>query len=287
LKNPGPEILVVDGLCTHPREAKSVGPAFSQRAERAETLARGSPAASVPLDFAARLYRAQGTVAVSIESAHRASPLSGCLHLDLPAFAPQLDLLLALAARHGPPDLARTALAWRQTDCEPQLAAFWDGDRSGHGHYLARVLLRPYGEVLAAVGVQPEPGSVSSPPAAGCRLCAGAAWIAWRRPRAAADGDGVQRFLGCALCGGEWTVNRIGCPACGEDNPDNLPCFQSDRHPATRLEACATCHTYVKSIDLGIDARAIPEVDDLLSLSMDLWAAEEGYTRLEPGLAGV
>jgi formate dehydrogenase maturation protein FdhE len=42
----------------------------------------------------------------------------------------------------------------------------------------------------------------------------------------------------------------------------------------------------VKSIDLTLDARAIPEVDDLVSLSLDLWAAREGFTRIEPGLAG-
>jgi formate dehydrogenase maturation protein FdhE len=28
-------------------------------------------------------------------------------------------------------------------------------------------------------------------------------------------------------------------------------------------------------------------VDDLLSLSLDLWAADEGYQRYEPGLAGI
>ena len=48
-----------------------------------------------------------------------------------------------------------------------------------------------------------------------------------------------------------------------------------------------TCRRYVKSIDLTADARAIPEVDDLLSLGMDLWAQEEGYARVAPGLAGI
>jgi len=66
-----------------------------------------------------------------------------------------------------------------------------------------------------------------------------------------------------------------------------LPSFQSERYPATRIEACETCRRYVKSIDLTVDGRAIPEVDDVVSLSMDLWAAGEGFPRLEPGLAGV
>ena len=54
-----------------------------------------------------------------------------------------------------------------------------------------------------------------------------------------------------------------------------------------RIEVCETCRRYVKSFDLSEDARPIPEVDDLLSLSLDLWAREQGYERIEPGLAGI
>lgn len=53
-----------------------------------------------------------------------------------------------------------------------------------------------------------------------------------------------------------------------------------------RIEACDTCRRYVKSLDLTVEATAIPEVDDLFSLGMDLWAAREGFDRIEPGLAG-
>ena len=66
-----------------------------------------------------------------------------------------------------------------------------------------------------------------------------------------------------------------------------LPSFTSDTHPFVRVEACETCSRYVKSIDLSEDARPLPEIDDLASLSMDLWAAEQGYSRIEPGLAGI
>jgi FdhE protein len=54
-----------------------------------------------------------------------------------------------------------------------------------------------------------------------------------------------------------------------------------------RVEACETCQRYVKSVDLSVDGRAVPEVDELRSLSLDLWAVERGYVRLEPGLAGL
>src|SRR6185369_13469660 len=101
----------------------------------------------------------------------------------------------------------------------------------------------------------------------------GPPWIAARK--STGDADGAQRILSCALCGSEWALNRIHCVACEEQSPEKLSSFQSERYPAVRIETCATCHTYVKSIDLTLDARAIPEVDDLLSLSMDLWAGEQ------------
>ena len=97
----------------------------------------------------------------------------------------------------------------------------------------------------------------------------------------------AARFLGCGLCGSEWQTNRVRCPSCGETNPERLPGWQSETHPAARVEACETCQRYVKSVDLTLDARAVPEVDELRSLSLDLWAVERGYVRLEPGLAGL
>ena len=94
-------------------------------------------------------------------------------------------------------------------------------------------------------------------------------------------------MLGCALCGGEWLFGRILCPSCHEGDPYKLPSFQNDANPALRIEACETCHRYVKSLDLSQDARPIPEVDDLASIAMDLWAVDQGFTRIEPGLAGI
>jgi len=89
------------------------------------------------------------------------------------------------------------------------------------------------------------------------------------------------------VCGSERQLGRIACAACGETAPEKLAVFQTEHHPAVRIEACDACLRYVKSIDLTVDGRAIPEIDDLCSLSMDLWAVEQGYERLEPSLAGV
>jgi len=266
---------------THrPPNQERVVAAFERRAERAEALARSSEAAEAPLTFAAGLYRAQGQLAGAVEEAHRRAPLSGILARDLESFADGLGRLLRFAADSGPNGLAEEARV-RGGEGVARLLRWWGGDRSGAADYLSRALVRPYVEVLAAAGVRPEPPAEPR----GCPFCGGAPWIAVRRP--VAIGDGGQRYLGCALCGGEWAVNRIRCASCGEEDPEKLPFFQTDRYPAVRLEACASCHCYLKSIDLTVDARALPEVDELLSLSMDLWAGDEGFARIEPGLAGV
>jgi FdhE protein len=115
-----------------------------------------------------------------------------------------------------------------------------------------------------------------------CPDCAGPPRVAARR--AAPESDGALRFLVCADCGTEWRVARVLCPHCGEERPEKLPVFENDRYPAHRIEACETCRHYVKSIDLTVDARPIPEVDDLLSISLDLWAAEQGWTRIGPAI---
>jgi hypothetical protein len=265
-----------------PREPAEA--AFARRAARADDLARSSRAAEGPLHFAAGLYRAQGTLAAAVMRAHRDRPLGGRLESDLDGFAGALGALLRYAAGAGPPALAEDARSREAEDlgvARARLQACWSGDRATGEDYLSRALLRPYLEILAGLGIAPDrrhrPG--------GCPFCAAPPWIAARR--SSPEMDGAQRFLGCSLCGGEWPFNRVRCPGCGEENPARLPSFQTDAHPWVRIEGCETCHRYLKSIDLTGDARSIPEVDDLVSLALDLWAAEQGFQRIEPGLAGV
>jgi len=262
-----------------PRDA-----AFEGRAARAEMLAGASAPAEGPLRFAAGLYRAQARMAVALEHAHAERPLCGRLRDDVERLVERAGEIIRYAADSGPPVLAAQARARgddeRSVACA-RLLAWWDGGLGSSEDYLSRALLRPYVEVLARRGIAPDrvhrPGH--------CPACGGAPWIAARR--AESDGDGARRSLGCALCGGEWSINRIRCPCCAEEDPARLPSFQSDAHPTARIEACETCRRYVKSIDLTLDARALPEVDDLVSISLDLWAAREGFTRIEPGLAGL
>jgi formate dehydrogenase accessory protein FdhE len=267
-----------------PSAPNAVPAAFERRAARADLLAGEHAAAAAPLFFAAGLYRAQAAAAAAVSRANGRQRLSGVLEADAAGFSEALRGIHCFAAASAPKELAEVARA--RAEEEPpllvsRLGPLWMGDSNGREDYLARALLRPYVEVLASLQISPDrPARAGS-----CPFCSGPAWIAARRT--APDADGAQRYLGCALCGGEWIGNRLRCPVCSEEDPAKLPSFQSDRHPAVRVEACETCRHYLKSLDLTVDARVIPEVDDLVSVSIDLWAAEQGYMRIEPGLAGV
>jgi formate dehydrogenase maturation protein FdhE len=267
------------------RESKSpVVAAFQKAADRAERLAGESSVAAAPLRFAAGLYRVQGQVAAAIQALHAASPLSGRLEVDAARLVEPLRMLHRHAAEAGPAplaDVARERLSERGEVAQARLGVYWNGTRDEREDFLSRAALRPYLEVLVRNQVQidrPKLGRV-------CPHCGGHPWVAARRSVASADG--AQRLLCCSLCGSEWVVNRILCASCGESNPHKLPVFNTDKYPAARIEACETCHRYVKSIDLTVDAKAIPEVDDLLSVGLDIWATEQGFSRIEPGLAGI
>lgn len=267
---------------TGPAPEGLVEAAFALRAARAELLAAQSEPAREPLRFAAGLYRVQGRLATALPA--QDGPLSGRLPEDADRVGRGGGELLRFAAECGPPGLAEAAWARGQEDPSrvgSRLLAYWEGDMQARDDYLSRALLRPYVEVLAGLGIAPDrprrPGH--------CPFCGGPPWIAARR--SGSEADGAERVLGCSLCGGEWSFARIRCPACLQEDPETLPSFRSEAHPTVRIEGCEACHRYVKSIDLTLDGRAIPEVDDLVSLGMDLWASQEGFRRIEPGLAGI
>lgn len=235
--------------------------ACEERAARAGELAQKFAAAAEPLRFAEKLFRAQAA------AVRRMSP---DFAKAIAAARPVIDCI----ASQGPAPLAAQARAFDQD----RLRAYWGG--LSEFDYLARAAMQPYARFLRERGI--EPGRPEGP----CAYCGGAPWISARRG-GGPNSDGAARSLICALCALEWQVPRIRCPACGEEDPVKLPNYGAPEHPAARIEACETCKVYVKSIDLTLDARPVPEVDELVSISMDLWAGEQGFERMEPGLAGV
>jgi FdhE protein len=232
--------------------------------QRALQLAQEHPGSAGLLQFAAGLLKAQGGVRAA----------------ELAAVAPASRPLLEYCIKTGPAELAADARSALEGGFDQRVRAYWE---TGEFDYLARAALQPYARMLRETGQSPDRAVSGS-----CVFCGSGAWISSRRiPPGPGTGEGALRMLHCALCSFSWQVGRIRCPSCGEENPEKLPSFTAPQHVGVRVEACESCKTYVKSIDLSLDLRRIPEIDDLVSLSMDLWAREQGYERMEPGLAGL
>ena len=101
------------------------------------------------------------------------------------------------------------------------------------------------------------------------------------------EGDGAKRSLVCGLCSTEWLYRRVLCPNCGEEYKDNLPVYTVAGLDWVRVEACDTCKTYLKAVDLSKNGHAAPVVDELATVALGIWAEEHGYAKLEPNLLGM
>jgi len=144
---------------------------------------------------------------------------------------------------------------------------------------LAWIFLQPYAECLA---VNREPAIVDGTPST-CPLCGGKPIVGVLR----SEGDGAKKSLICMLCAHEWTFRRIYCPACGEEREPQMAFYSAPEISHVRVDVCDTCHTYLKSIDLTKTGLAVPIVDELATIPLDLWAVEHGYRKLQINMLGI
>ena len=186
---------------------------------------------------------------------------------------------------HGPAALARAAaenINWKrlleQRLNEGQI------DDEGPVAFVVEAILQPFVEQRRVrlqadseveVRLKPDP-TYDGMDQARCPVCASLPVAAALRE----EGHGGRRSLVCSLCFAEWDYRRIQCPACKENRFDALPVYTADAPANARIDACDTCRTYIKTIDLTRDGRAVPAVDDLATLTLDLWARDRGYQRL-------
>ena len=95
------------------------------------------------------------------------------------------------------------------------------------------------------------------------------------------------RYLVCSRCATNWIFSRMTCAGCGESNGTKLPIFQeSERLPHVRVDGCQTCRKYLLTFDLRRDTRAVPVVDEIAALPLDLYATDQGFTKITPNMLG-
>jgi len=158
--------------------------------------------------------------------------------------------------------------------------------------YLARATLGPALEALGerageACAIRGDDGD-----GAVCPRCGGLPQTSY----VAATGESLVsggRSLLCARCGSSWSCSRSICLACGEDREARLTTYSehwgSDAPPLfphLRIAGCETCSRYLIEVDLERDPRAVPEVDELVALPLDLHAGDRGLTKVTPNLMG-
>jgi FdhE protein len=235
---------------------------YDRRIVRAEELASVHPESSELLHFYSGLARIQRDIYTSLRS-------SG--ETDVAALARFFPTLIDYVGRSGPGNLA---VAARQFCGEfavraRLLGGYWGGEREGSAEeqFFARALLQPYAEA----GASPCPFCNAKPVAAVLR----------------GEGDGAKRSLICSMCSSERVYRRVVCPNCGEEDKDRLPIYIAEQADYIRVDACDTCKTYLKSVDLTKNGRAVPVVDELATVALNIWAEEHGYVKIEPNLLGM
>lgn len=173
--------------------------------------------------------------------------------------------------------------------------------------YLARASLGP---VLEALDVSAKAECDGPRDARHCPACGGLPQLSYFAAAADELATGA-RYLLCARCGTTWGYARLTCAGCGEDASAKLNVFsehgttsgergsivrglpggvvaarQAAVFPHMRIEACDSCRRYLLSVDLAADRGAVPIVDEMAAIPLDLYAREQGYSKITTNLMG-
>jgi len=96
-----------------------------------------------------------------------------------------------------------------------------------------------------------------------------------------------QRRLVCSRCATSWAYPRMTCVSCRETDGAKMPILADEtRLPHLRADACDTCHAYLITVDVRKEPGAVPLVDEIAALPLDLLAAERGYSKISRNVMG-
>lgn len=256
---------------------------WALRRQRTNELASRYPHAAQIL----KLYRA--LLEPQAEGFH-AAQAAGLAQEDLPAFAIQRVLpgIIDATVEAGPPLLRDGIIAlFVGADMDDLMRRWLAGDAlSSAETYLARACTSP---LLEAIAQSPSPlpgeGRGGGSPRH-CPNCGGLPQLGYF----AASGEALvtgPRYLVCSRCANNWIFTRMVCAGCGETSGRRLPIYgEAERFPHVRIDGCESCHQYLLTVDLRKDGRAVPVVDELTALPLDLYAQERGLTKIVPNLVG-
>jgi FdhE protein len=253
---------------------------YARRRERARELGARFDFAQQPLGLYLALVDAQERV---FDRALKERPS----RTDLAAYVVRVALpgVMEAAVAAGTETLREaTLLRFHDADLARLIEAWLEGDESsGTDTFLARASAQPVLEALPELAASIRPANAEE---RSCPRCGGL-------PQLAVFGETGEalltapRTLVCSRCANKWVTSRMTCASCGETSGAKMPILSDvDLFPHLRIDACEICRRYLITVDQRKEPRAVPIVDELAALPLDLVAAERGYTKIVRNLMG-
>lgn len=256
---------------------------WERRIRRARELQDDHPAAADPLRFYELVLGFQRELASDFSKPAIRSDVPLREQIDVELVSSRFPDILALAAESGPEALRRRARAVQhesEASWRSMLQAGLEIARPNPSvldGFFALACLQPIAESLQSL-MPVNPNYSQSL----CPACGGLPLLSVLRP----EGEGASRWLACSFCLREWLFRRIVCSWCGEEDKEKLPRYSAEECGHVLVEACDTCKRYLKAVDMSIDGRAEPLVDEAALAVLDVWAVDHGYTKIAQNLIG-
>lgn len=280
---------------------------WTERRQRAEALAERYPFAREVLTLYSALLGTQGE-AFEVASVDPPDPRGVAEYIAHRVF----PAIVQATMGGGPEKLAGFVRDRAATGNPVEIIRGWlaGEDQPPVDRYLARAAAGP---VLEALGQAAGTACAGTRDQRHCPVCGGPPQVSYFA-LSAEDLVTARRYLVCARCAAGWPYPRLTCAACGETTGSRLsvlaeegtaeaevsdhvvrgvqgprrPAAERDlRFPHVRIEACDTCSRYLLSIDMARDPRAVPVVDEMAAIPLDLYATERGLVKVVPNLMGV
>jgi len=253
---------------------------FTERRQRAETLAERHDYAREPLLLLAAL----------LEGHERAYERAR-------ADRPSIDELAAYVVRVSLPDVMSAVMSagteslreavllrFHEGDLESLVGAWLRGEaQSGTDAFLARAAASPILEALPEVAKALRTVDLDRV----CPLCGGLPQVSVFTETGEALVAG-QRRLACSRCAADWVYPRMTCVSCGETGSSKLVVLaDQEQVPHLRLEACESCKRYIVNVDTRLEPGAVPLVDEIAALPLDIDAAQRGFAKITTNVMGL
>jgi FdhE protein len=253
---------------------------FAERRRRAAELAER-------YDFAREPLRLYGALAEAQERTFERARVDRPSGDDLAAYVVRVSLpdVMGAVMSAGTETLREAVLLrFHEGDLERMVRSWLRGEtQDGTDVFLARAASAPVLEALPEV--------VRALPIAGeerfCPACGGSPQVSVFVDSGEALVTGQRRLI-CARCANEWVYPRMTCVACGETESSKLVVLADpEQLPSLRVDACERCKRYIVSVDARLEGHAVPVVDEIAAIPLDIAAVERGFAKVTPNLMGL